>query len=91
LAEEELALLSLEWRWAMTMIRFKVGDPVKTRASGVVPQGTTGVIYQVVLAVAGMYYVQFEGIAQPHLMQVHDLEGSGEALAPEHERTAGAD
>jgi hypothetical protein len=74
----------------MTVIRFKVGDPVKTRAAGFVPQGTNGVIYQVVLAVAGMYYVQFDGIAQPHLMHVRDLESSGEVPAAERERTAGA-
>jgi hypothetical protein len=74
----------------MTAIRFKVGDPVKARTSGFVPQGTNGVISQVVLAVAGMYYVQFEGIAQPRLMQVNDLEGIGDAPAPERERTAGA-
>ena len=75
----------------MTLIRFKVGDVVKARASGFVPQGTCGVIYQIVLAVAGMYYVRFDGIAQPRLMHVDDLEGSSETSAPERERTAGAD
>src|SRR5262245_45867281 len=49
----EPSCLSMLWRWAMTVIRFKVGDPVKARASGFVPQGTCGVICQVVLAVAG--------------------------------------
>ena len=75
----------------MTVIRFRVGDPVKARASGFVPQGTCGVISQVVLAVAGMYYVRFDGITQPRLMHVDDLEGSSEMSAPERERTAGAD
>ena len=74
----------------MTVIRFKVGDPVKARASGFVPQGTCGVIRQVVLAVAGMYYVQFDGVAQRRLMHVGDLEEGDEASAPERERTAGA-
>ena len=74
----------------MTAIRFKVGDWVKARTCGVVPQGTNGVISQVLLSVAGMYYVQFEDIAQPRLMQVNDLEGLGEAPAPERERTARA-
>jgi hypothetical protein len=75
----------------MTVIRFKVGDVVKAHAARFVPQGTCGVIYQVVLAVAGMYYVQFDGSTQPRLMHVDDLEGSGETFAPERERTAGAD
>jgi hypothetical protein len=74
----------------MTAIRFKVGDWVKARTSGFVPQGTNGVISQVLLSVAGMYYVQFEDIAQPRLMQVNDLEGLGEVPAPERERTARA-
>ncbi len=74
----------------MTVIRFKVGDPVTARASGVVPEGTCGVISQVVLAVAGMYYVQFDGVAQPRLMHVGDLEEGGAASALERERTAGA-
>jgi len=73
----------------MTAIRFKVGDLVTARASASVPQGTNGVIHQVVLAIAGMYYVQFDGITQPRLMHVHDLEGIGEAPAPERERAAG--
>jgi hypothetical protein len=70
----------------MTAIRFKVGDRVKARTSGSVPQGTNGAISQVLLSVAGMYYVQFEGVAQARLMQVDDLEGIGEA--PERERAA---
>jgi hypothetical protein len=74
----------------MTAIRFTVGDRVKARTSGFVPQGTNGVISQVLLSVVGMYYVQFDGIAEPRLMQVDDLERIGEAPAPERERTAGA-
>lgn len=58
----------------MSPIRFQVGDPVKARTSRLVPAGTRGTIQQLLRSVPDMYYVQFEGLAQPHLMYARDLQ-----------------
>jgi hypothetical protein len=58
----------------MPTVRFHVGDRVKARASGLVGAGTRGTIQQLLRCVPDMYYVQFEGLARPHLMYARDLE-----------------
>jgi len=56
------------------LFRFRVGDRVRARTSGFVPASTLGTIRQVLYTVTGMYFVAFDGFAQPHLMHAHDLE-----------------
>jgi hypothetical protein len=53
---------------------FRVGDRVRARTSGFVPVGTHGIVRQILQNVLDMYYVQFDGYEQPHLMHVRDLE-----------------
>jgi len=57
----------------MPTVRFHVGDRVKARAAGLVPAGTRGTIQLLLRSVPDMYYVQFEGLARPHLMYARDL------------------
>jgi hypothetical protein len=67
----------------MTTAPFKVGDHVKARTSGVVPAGTPGTIVQALLSVWDMFYVQFDGYAQPQLMRASELQladGTSEAV-----------
>jgi hypothetical protein len=54
--------------------QFRIGDRVRARISGFVPAGTLGTIRQVFYSVPGLYYVDFDGLAQPRLMHAHDLE-----------------
>jgi hypothetical protein len=58
----------------MSPIRFQVGDCVKARTSRLLPAGTCGMVQQILRLVPDMYYVQFEGLARPHLMYVRYLE-----------------
>jgi hypothetical protein len=58
----------------MPTVRFQVGDRVKARTSRVVPAGTRGTIQRILRSVPDMYYVQFEGLARPHLLYARDLE-----------------
>jgi hypothetical protein len=54
--------------------QFRVGDRVRARTPGFVPAGPLGTIQQVLLSVPGMYFVHFDGFAQPRLMHGRDLE-----------------
>lgn len=58
----------------MPTVRFQVGDRVKARTYGLVPAGTRGTIQQLLRCVPDMCYVQFEGLARPHLVYARDLE-----------------
>jgi hypothetical protein len=58
----------------MSPIRFEVGDCVKARTSRLLPAGTCGMVRQILGSVPDMNYVQFEGLARPHLMYVRYLE-----------------
>ncbi|HJZ48684.1 MAG TPA: hypothetical protein VKE41_16015 [Roseiflexaceae bacterium] len=64
----------------MSPIRFHVGDRITARTSRVVPAGTCGTIQHILRSVPDMYYVQFEGLARPHLMYARDLERIGDAM-----------
>jgi hypothetical protein len=65
----------------MAAIRFKVGDRVRARTAGFVPADTRGTIREVLLAVPGMYYVQFDGYAESKLMQNRDVDASADAAS----------
>jgi hypothetical protein len=54
--------------------QFRVGDRVRARTSGFVPAGTHGTVRQILQNVLDMYYVQFDGYEQPHLMPARDVE-----------------
>jgi len=58
----------------MSPIRFQVGDRVRARTSRLVPTGTRGTVQYILRSVPDMYYVQFEGLARPHLMDARELE-----------------
>jgi hypothetical protein len=58
----------------MAAIYFRVGDWVKVRTAGPVPQGTVGIVRQALISVPGMYYVQFDGYNFQKLMHQRDLE-----------------
>ena len=70
----------------MTIQGFQVGARVRARTSGFVPQGTLGTIQQILYSVPDMYYVQFDGLAQPRLMHARDLERIDDASPPEQQR-----
>jgi hypothetical protein len=57
-----------------SLFQFRVGDRVRARTSGFVPAGTPGIVCQVLHNVLDMYYIQFDGYEQPHLMHMRDLE-----------------
>ena len=64
----------------MSPMRFQVGDRVKARNSRLVPAGTRGTVQHTLRSVPDMYYVQFEGLARPHLMYARDLERIEDAM-----------
>jgi hypothetical protein len=72
----------------MATIRFKVGDRVSARTAGFVPAETRGTIREVLFAVPGMYYVQFDGYAESKLMQNRDVEASADAASHASPRSA---
>jgi hypothetical protein len=54
--------------------RFQIGDRVKTSTAELVPAGTLGTIRQVLHSVLYMYFVQFDGYSNTHLMHMRYLE-----------------
>jgi hypothetical protein len=72
----------------MAAIRFQVGDRVRARTAGFVPADTLGTIREVLLAVPGMYYVQFDGYAESKLMQNRDVDAIADAASRASPRAA---
>ncbi|HEY3232011.1 MAG TPA: hypothetical protein VGJ87_22460 [Roseiflexaceae bacterium] len=72
----------------MAAILFKVSDRVRARTAGFVPADTLGTILEVLLAVPGMYYVQFDGYAESKLMQNRDVDAIADAASSASARSA---
>jgi hypothetical protein len=64
----------------------KVGDRVRARTSSVVPAGTLGYITFILLSVADMYFVRFDGHTSQTLMRGVDLELVTDDVAHEDAR-----
>jgi hypothetical protein len=65
---------------------FRVGQRVRTRSSGVVPEGTIGIIQQAYRSADNCYEVWFTGDSHGRVMPARDLERANHAPSTDQRR-----